>query len=1249
VRGARAALQALAAASLISVAGCAAVGGARGGAAARLPGTPEARAAWEDLVAGEDQRADQALRAARGRTPADPLALFADAALAWERGQDERALGSTLALLEAAAASGDARAGWLATAAATRLGPLLLAVPNPRPWEERALAVARQALPWPARLVLEDASDGVARRRGDAALLADARRRDGCLVAVDWIASIGRLPHRDLGAPMPEPRPPRRRLDAAGCRLALPAREGVPGVRVLAARVEVPAAGAGLYLDFAGPARVRVDGGRWQQHHFGDRNGPRWSQVARDLRPGAHDVEVRLGTWGGPSALRLFLLPGRGQAGSPPPAGDGPAGALWALVGALEHDLRGDVDGMLERLPALVARRRFALGLAAAAALTARDITRPSAQTRDEAQELQRQAVALDPRLARVYLELARGELERDQPGEAVALAERARAAAPGWWPAAMTAIEALRARGFEQQADAVLGEAIAGLGAAEGVCPLVLAAQQRASGRHRVAEEEALVRRLYRCDAQSSALVDWLRQRGDLAGAAAAVERALALGSDGVGLRGDLASLRLGQGDALAAARTLRAAIELHPQDASLRVRLADAWQAAGRASLARAVLVDTVRAFSGEESVRQVGRLEGLALPLDRFRQDGQAVIAEYRKANKSYAAPAVLVLDRTVVRVMEDGTQAILTHNIVNVQSKDGIARWGEVQIPEGAEILALRTHKADGRVREAEEIVGKSAISAPELGAGDFVEWETVEYREPPDAFSPGFVSDRFYFQSVELPLHLSEFVVVVPSARVVEADARAGAPTPEVGPGPEPDTRRYRYVARQMPQLFRERAAVPAIEWIPSVRLSSGLSIRGWMRTVTEQLEGIARSSPALRELAASIVAPARAAARGRPTPGRAPAGQAAEERQAAQDAIVRWVAEHIEPEAAITEPATMTLARRRGNRAGLIVALARAAGLPAGLALARSPTVAPAEAPPQPQELDDFAEVLVRFPGHGRAPARYVDPRWRHAAPGYLPPALDGSLCVVLDDGRFERAHSAAPDGRAVSLRLDLGADGGGDGTVVETLTGWPAIEWAEALARAGQDDNKLRQDFEQRWLGHHFPGARLGGLAIDVDRATPGRARLRYSFSSPQLAVASGPELKLEPTFFRAQPGRRYATERRRRTDLMLGGDIPLDVDARILLPAGAELVSAGDGGTVTAGGGDRGVRLLERRESKTTGRGAGARVEVHLQRQARAPLQRVVPAGYEAVAVELRRMDQLEQREIRFRVPAARPAAGR
>ena len=1188
---------------------------------------------WTSLLAGDLAAADALLTGAGqggAQHRASPAALFAEALLAHGRGQDERATSAVMSLLEAAARPRrDPLTARMAAAASGLLSELFQGLSAPGRFEDRLLSLPTDRLPWPARVAIDGLIDGVARRRGDAVLLRGRPARVGCLTEVAMVGAVGRLPHLDLAVPLPPGAGPSRRLEPSGCRLQVESREGVATVRVLTAKLPPLPAGAQLVLDYGGPALIRIDGGAWRSHTSAHRYGPRWSAfpVASGSRSSSPSLEVRLGTWGGPAELRLYLL---GGADLPPAKATSPVQQSLALItDALIGELTGDVDMAQAAASSLARLRRVTVALQVAARVVATDPSRPQSMVRDQAQGLYRQALTGDPTLARVMNELGRMELARDRTSEAMELGEQAYKVRPAFWPATVTLLEALRGRGFEKQADQLLDEALARLEGGQGACPLLQLALDRAHLRHKVAEEEALARRLQACDAQSGALVEWHRRRGDVAAVAAALERQLPVVRDRLSHSADLAALRVAQGDPAAAARELSQLIRRQPRDPLLRVRLADALALSGQTEPARELLGRTAGYFPGQSSLRQIARIQGRPLPLDDFRLDGRAVIREYQQQGREYKAPAVLVLDRTVARVLPDGTQIILTHNIVNVRSKDGIARWGEVQVPDGAEILALRTHKPDGSIREAEEIAGKESISAPELAALDFVEWETIEYRDPSDGFAPGFLGDRFYFQSVELPLDRSELLLVSPRELAVAADIRAGGPRGEVAAGKEPGTVVHRYVMKQMPQLFQERAAPNHVEWIPSVRLSSGMSIGRWMRLIEEQLFGVARTSPALRLVAARIREEARRTGLSIP------------------HAVVSWVNRHVEHEAIPLEPATVTLARGRGNRAALMVALARTLGVPASLALVRPLGVAAGSAAVVPEELDDFQETLVRFPPTSAGqPAQYVDPRLQHAPFGYLPAVLDGAPSLVLASGNteVEWARSASADARGVSLSLKLDAEGAAVGTVIEELRGSPAIDWAAAVERTGEDERKLRQDFEQRWLGHHFPGSRLGGLAVDSDARTPGRVRLRYSFTHPGLAVRTGDELKLSPTFFRSQPGRRFATENRRRATLVVGVDPPLDLVARVELPPGARVVDAGGEGAVSvkAGQGRESgtISLVERRQLQ--GR------TLTITRSSRVPIVRVSPEAYADVAPELRRMDRLEQAEIRLALPAANKESG-
>jgi tetratricopeptide (TPR) repeat protein len=1223
--------------------------------------------AWTALVDGHSAEAQARFDRVLARDPRDLRAAFGRGTLAFERGDGAAAMDDYVSLLErTAAGEGGAWGDLLAPVAAARAGALLeeldAATLAEARREDRLIGLPRARLPWQAQIELARVGDRVARRRGDPELLDELARRSSCAREIFEIGAAGGLPHLDLEAVMPPSAiaPPQRwrPLLTPGCRISVPSFNGRSGVQVLRSAIAVPTGGYDIVIDFSGEARLRVDDGAFWRHGDDRRYGPRVSRQRVELRAGRHDLEIRVGTSGGRTDLRLWVLP----AGAAAPAATSGAGlakgepwdALADYARAFVAESLGEADRALAAADALAGRRRFAPGLALAAGIARNDPTRPVGFTRDAARALLRAAVAIDPTLAREWNALADLELDAEHPREAMEPARRATQAAARWWPPELALATALRTRGLEWDADRALDRAAQKGGPVAGApCAVVEALLRRAEDRHDLRPQERLVDRLAACDPDSGARVDRLRARGDLDGALASLRRSVALDPDRQELRSDLAGVLLAKGEISAARAELAALASSEPYDVPLRVRLADAQAAAGDLTAARRTLAVALERRPDLPDVRRAARALGLSLPLEDFRIDGRQVIRDFQASRRRYAAPAVMLLDRTVHRIFPDGTQLILTHNIVAVQSKDGIEHWGEVTVPSGGEVLMLRTHKRDGSTREPEEIAGKDTVSAADLAVGDYVEWETLESKAPSDAFAPGFLGDRFYFQSFDAPLDRSEYLVITPEGFKLDVDGRAGAPpasattAPAAVDGGAP-VRITTFAARQVPQLFAERSSVPAIEYVPSVRVSSRVSWAGWARFLSEQLYGGWRSSPEIRALAATLSAAARDSAGG--LPGRA--------RLAA--AVVRWVTDNIEAGDDLRDPASFTLARGRGNRLALVLALSRELGLPAAPVLARSRLVADADALVVPQELDDFGDTLVRFdlgaPGAGAgrgAPASrvapvYVDLRLRHAPFGYLPPGIEGAKALALDGVASGVAlGSGSIDQRTVDMTIHLDERGGGRALATEELTGWPALEWAELLDRFGSDRAKLRQDFEQRWLGVQFPGAHLDDLQVELvppssaapastpaPRGEGGRVRVRYSFMSPRLGIRSDQEIKLSPTFFRSQPGRRFATEARRSTTLMLGFDVPLRLDATVVLPSTARLVEPANSaaGVVARKGA---YRFLEERSAR-----AGSPQVLLLHRESALPLTRVPPSEYAGVAADLRRVDGLEQQEIRIRV---------
>ncbi len=1143
---------------LVAATGCAQTLGQ-----ARRDGRLESESAlgWRALLDGKADAASASFARALALDPFDARALFGAANLAFEHGDTGVALRYALTLMESASKGQDPLAVALSPATLSRISRLLSELPDPQPAEERLIALAPEHLPWQAQYLLALTVIDIARRRADEALLAKASARAGCAPSMQMVGSWGRLPLLDLDGEAFTPEAKPRPLLDAGCQFQLNAADNRSGVRVLRSELALPGGRYDLVLDYGGPARLRVDNGPWRQHGGSpDVYGPRWSAERMDLAAGKHTVEIRIGAYGSTADLALLAIP----AGS-----ESPAAARWQpsptdsammdFATALMANLSGQVDLMLALVDRLAAQAHFGLGLAAAGRVGEMDPTRPADIMRDRARALWQQALASDPGMARVWIDLSKLDLQNDLAREATDKAEQARRVAPTWWPAQLAVATALRGQGFEQPADAALAAGLSLVEGGSGACDMLEEAYQRAEARDDVRLAERLVGRLGRCDAQDSNQRLFAQRRGNLDKVLSMLRRSLPTSAEPLWLRSEIADTLLAQGHLRAARDELTALAQWAPRDTHVAIRLADVQAAMGDREQSRATLAQALQRFPGRSDVRRAARLAGLPLPLDEYRLDGEQVIRDYLASKRTYQAPAVVVLDRAVERVYPDGTRLVLTHSITQVLSKDAIESVGEVNIPEGAEVLVLRTRKADGSAREAEEISGKSSISVPELEVGDFVESETLEVKEPSVAFAPGLVGERFYFQSFDAPLDRSEYLFVAPATMPLDVDRRADAPAPTTTL-PADGTRVLSFLVRGKPQVFPERSAVPATEWIPSVRVSSALAKDGWSRFVANRALDLSRGSPEIRKAAAAIAA------------------RVGRDRGRLAEALVAWVRENIEPENDFGASATMTLARHRGNRAWLMLALAHSLGLHADLVLARSLLKADATAPMTSTEQDDFRELLVRF--SDSSGARFVDPQIRRAPFAYLLPGIDGAPAVVVGTRQLVKVVSGVKDGRNVTLRARLESDGGAKVAVTEQLSGWPAVEWNELLDRAGKDRNKLRQDFEQQWLGNQFPGAQLDSLSVQPGEGGSG-TRVSYTFRSARMASRQGGVLRLRPEFFQAQPGRRFGTEPRRKTTLMLGYDIPLDLDAEIELPRRRE------GNRPGAGRGGEGRRRTLSREA--------------------------------------------------------------
>jgi hypothetical protein len=235
------------------------------------------------------------------------------------------------------------------------------------------------------------------------------------------------------------------------------------------------------------------------------------------------------------------------------------------------------------------------------------------------------------------------------------------------------------------------------------------------------------------------------------------------------------------------------------------------------------------------------------------------------------------------------------------------------------------------------------------------------------------------------------------------------------------------------------------------------------------------------------------------------------------------------------------------------------VALLRQAGIAAELWLARPVTASTAG---EGLSVAAFRAALVYCPlPRG---AVFLQPRHHDVPFGYLSPVLRGAVALRLAPGRplgrIPRSGGGV-DRRRISIQVKVHATGKAQGLVVERIEGLVAQQWRQALRRIHR--SRLREFFEQEYLGVHFPGASLGQLRFEAAKRPEDPLILRFSFSSSGLCRADGERghLRCKTGLFAPRLKRRYVRLARRRFPLQPGFHPELDLSLEVTPPAGFQI----------------------------------------------------------------------------------------
>ncbi|HET9836950.1 MAG TPA: DUF3857 domain-containing protein [Candidatus Angelobacter sp.] len=318
--------------------------------------------------------------------------------------------------------------------------------------------------------------------------------------------------------------------------------------------------------------------------------------------------------------------------------------------------------------------------------------------------------------------------------------------------------------------------------------------------------------------------------------------------------------------------------------------------------------------------------------------YRRDSLELVRNAAQRTFSGGSVVVLLSDK-VVDLEPHGGVSVYVHRITRPLNKDGITHYGEVALPRSADLLELRTIKPSGQVIEPEPAQQKSTVSMPALEPGDAIEEEYVMHY-PGLGQAPGSAVS-LVFGSFDAPILYSRLVLLSPPEAKLELGERAGAPQPLVGGTGETVVRIWE--RNDISQTIAE-PYLPSASLLPTVTIAAAENGRDRLR---DELIEATRPGLHVHEAVASLAF-----------------SQAVSDLEKAKR-LYRFVTTRLDstgPDWAAS-PAEDALQNGQGSRTSALLSLARAAGLKAGLLLARKVDQKCA----RERDSDCYTEPLVRF------------------------------------------------------------------------------------------------------------------------------------------------------------------------------------------------------------------------------------------------------------------------------------------
>ncbi|RKH32829.1 DUF3858 domain-containing protein [Corallococcus sicarius] len=1195
------------------------------------------------LVAGDVNLAQQRFDAAVQKDPGDPYALEGQALLARRKGQSDRALAASLELVKRAPRH---------PLAAIAARYVLDRVGTSRAEDDALLKGVDAGLAAGAQgetaYLLRAARLAVASLRADTAVQAQALKDLGGAGEATLVGPFSPFhvlaidepiaPEKDgsFAGPFTGAYGPltARTLRSPDGRLDLGGEPGHGDMYALGIDAEVAEAGVYVLRTVSQTShRVLMDGAPVLDRRDWARTASTVSARALELPAGKHRFVVKLSRDNSMGGLTFALLKADGSAsqvrltaarGPAPvwnatldeaeapavyPGAEDLAQVLQSEAGetlgaflAVRDGLSRDPDGTRRLMAKLEATTPAVLTLRAEQA--AQDRTIPSKVARGRATRDLEAALAKDPGNVAALLLRADLFLDDGQPATALDTLKTARdAVKPAGFPVHLLLARAALALDVDALAETSLASA---LEAQPGLCEALGLQYSLARRRDAMARSDELVKAQEGCPGADARKVDHLRTRGDMEGAAKGSAQLLAQDPNNLNTAAALANAYVSLRRYDDAAKVLQSLATVWPRNTELLKRLADVREYAGQGAEALKLREQALKLDGSDLPLRRaVERAKTGKELLAAYAIDGKEALKAYEAAPITGGSAAAYVLDAAAVQAFPDGSLVNRIHTIQKALEQSGVQDIAEVNIPRGAQVLALRTLKADGRVLEPENIEGKDTVSLPGVQVGDSVEVEYLLAEGERGPAQPGFTASAFYFQIANQPNAWSTYTVVAPKGSGMKVDAHGmKAPPPEV----KGDVEVFHYDARRVPPFIPEPDAPPTgNEYLPFVMVGAGETgndglarVYGdafqdrWMRTA--EVEAFAQKATegkkgldAVKALHAAVM-----------------------ERFSGRDA-------------SLAQSAASTVAQDRGSRLSVMKAGLEALGIPSRVAAVRTFNTDPAPYLFPADALLPYAALRVEVPDE--APV-WVDTSVRFGPFGELPEAAMGEREAYLlpEPGKpLEKVKTPALKpraGKVVKLTLEIGADGKLSGQGEEAYSGFDAAQIAEAFEQLSAES---RNQTLQGAVARYFGGAELSDVKLEHVEKVGAPFVLRYAFTVPRFGRMEGDNrMALGPLTFPALLGRRYVQVSSRSTPLYIDDTEASRTSVTLTLPKGWKLNDPQAGLKVDSEFGHF------TRAEKQDGR------ELTITESMLLPRARVTPAQYEKFAAFAGDVDLLQVREL-------------